>query len=263
MVAHKELPPVTCDVQRSVATIAMTTPALTLAAKQHLLAVLERVGADSGVRAVVLSGTGRVFSLGQDLAEHAQTLRAEDGAAFATLDEHYNPIVTLLATMAKPVIAAVNGTCAGAGIGLALACDLRIAAAGACFVTAFTGVGLTPDSGLSASLSRALGTARASELILLNKPFTADEAVAWGLVGEVVPADEVSERSATLAAQLAAGPTLAYATAKRAIREAWALPLPQVLAAETADQAALGATANHRNAVEAFLDKRTPTFLGR
>lgn len=263
MVAHKELPPVTCDVQRPVATITMTTPALTLAAKQHLLAALERVAADDDVRAVVLSGTGRVFSVGQDLAEHARALRAEDGAAFATLDEHYNPIVTLLATMPKPVLAAINGTCAGAGIGLALACDLRIAAADARFATAFTGIGLTPDSGLSASLSRALGTARASALTLLNKPFSADEALAWGLVGEVVPAGEVSDRSAALAVQLAAGPTLAYATAKRAVREAWALPLPQVLATETADQAALGATTDHRNAVEAFLDKRTPTFLGR
>ncbi len=263
MLEHKESAPVTCDVQSSVATIRMTTPALTLAAKQHLLAALERVAADDDVRAVVLSGTGRVFSVGQDLAEHAQTLQAEDGAAFATLDEHYNPIVTLLATMPKPVLAAVNGTCAGAGIGLALACDLRIAAAGARFVTAFTGIGLTPDSGLSASLSRALGTARSSELILLGKPFTADEAVAWGLVGEVVPADELSARSAAVAAQLAAGPTLAYATAKRAIREAWALPLPQVLGAETADQTDLGATVDHRGAVEAFLDKRTPTFLAR
>lgn len=263
MVEHKELPPVSCAVQGSVTTIRMTTPALTSVAKQHLVAALERVAADEAVRAVVLSGTGRVFSVGQDLTEHGQTLRAEEGEAFATLHEHYNPIVTLLATMPKPVVAAINGTCAGAGIGLALACDLRIAAAGARFVTAFTSIGLTPDSGLSASLSRALGTARASELILLGRPFTADEALAWGLIGEVVPTDDLDQRSAALAKQLAAGPTLAYATAKRAIREAWALPLGQVLAAETTAQTALGATDDHRNAVEAFVDKRSPTFVGR
>src|SRR6185437_7003808 len=109
---------------------------------------------------------------------------------------HYNPVITALATMPKPVIAAVNGTCAGAGLGLALACDLRIAAAGIRYTTAFTGIGLTPDSGLSAALSRALGTARASELILLADPFTAEDAFSWGLVGRVVPGPGLRHRQA-------------------------------------------------------------------
>lgn len=141
----------------------MTAPSLGLAAKQALLAAVEKAGSDDDIRAVALTGTGRVFTAGQDLGEHAEALRGADADAFDTIRSHYNPLVTRLATMPKPVLAAINGTCAGAGLGIALACDLRIAAAGARFTTAFTGIGLTPDSGLSASLSRAVGTARASE----------------------------------------------------------------------------------------------------
>lgn len=247
----------------AVATITMTAPALGLAAKQSLVAAVERAGADDSVRAVVLTGSGRFFTAGQDLGEHAQALAGRGADSFDTIAAHYNPIVTGLATMPKPVIAAINGTCAGAGLGIALACDLRIAAAGARFSTAFTGIGLTPDSGLSAALSRAVGTARASELILLAEPFTAEDAHAWGLVGRVVPADELAAAARQLATRLAAGPTRAYATAKRAIREAWTASWPDVLAAEARDQMTLGATADHRGAVAAFLAKRTPEFTGR
>jgi 2-(1,2-epoxy-1,2-dihydrophenyl)acetyl-CoA isomerase len=255
--------PATYRVAGAVATITMSTPALGLAAKQALLAAAEQAGDDEDVRAVVLTGTGRVFTAGQDLGEHAAALRSRGAGAFDTIDEHYNPLVTRLATMPKPVLAAINGACAGAGLGLALACDLRIAAAGARFTTAFTGIGLTPDSGLSASLARAVGTARASELIMLATPFTAEEAQSWGLVGRVVPADELSAAADEMATLLAGGPTQAYATAKRAIRQAWAAPWDEVLAAEARDQAALGGTADHRGAVEAFLAKRRPEFTGR
>lgn len=246
----------------AVATVTMTTPSLTLAAKESLLRAVDQAAADSGVRAVVLTGTGRVFNAGQDLREHALALRSTPDQAFATLDLHYHPLVTALATMPKPVVALINGSCAGAGLSIALACDLRIAAAGVRLTTAFTGIGLTPDSGLSASLSRAVGVARASELILLAEPFTAEQALAWGLVGQVVPGDQLAAAGRELAQRLAAGPTQAYATAKRAIRQAWVMPLTEALAAEAIDQAELGATADHRAAVEAFLAKRPPTFTG-
>jgi 2-(1,2-epoxy-1,2-dihydrophenyl)acetyl-CoA isomerase len=255
--------PATYRVTGAVATITMTTHALGLAAKQALLAAVQRAGHDDGIRAVVLTGTGRVFTAGQDLGEHAEALRRDGANALDTIDAHYNPLVTGLATMPKPVLAAINGTCAGAGLGIALACDLRIAAAGARFTTAFTGIGLTPDSGLSASLARAVGAARASELIMLAAPFTAEDAAGWGLVGQVVPAVDLATTAHEVAARLAAGPTQAYATAKRAIRQAWAASWPEVLAAEARDQAALGATADHRGAVEAFLAKRPPEFTGR
>jgi 2-(1,2-epoxy-1,2-dihydrophenyl)acetyl-CoA isomerase len=248
----------------AVATITMTTPALGLATKEALLAGVRRAAADESIRAVILTGSGRVFSAGQDLGEHADALRAGGaGAAFGTIEAHYNPVVTGLATMPKPVIAAINGTCAGGGLGLALACDLRIAAAGARFTTAFTGIGLTPDSGLSASLSRAVGMARASELIMVPEPFTAEDAQAWGLVGRVVPAEELAQAAQDLATRLAAGPTRAYATAKQAIRQAWTASWPDVLAAEARDQMALGATRDHGGAVDAFLAKRRPEFTGR
>ena len=214
------------------------------------------------MRAIVLTGHGRVFCAGQDLGEHAAALDADATTAFATIAEHYNPIVAGLAGAPKPVLVAINGTCAGAGLSLALAGDIRLCADTAKFTTAFTGIGLSFDSGLSASLSRAVGTARASELVLLAEPFTAQQALEWGLVGRLVPPDDLAVEAAALAARLAAGPTLAYAAAKRAIHDAWAKPLPDVLAAEGNAQRRLGLTADHRGAVDAFLAKERPTFAG-
>src|SRR5262249_36091807 len=146
--------------------------ALTVAMKLGLLDAIERVTKDDSVRAVVLTGSGRSFCAGQDLGEHAEALQADPATAFDTVRAHYNPIVSGLINLPKPVIAAINGTCVGAGLSLALACDLRIAAAGAKFATAFTSIGLTCDSGLSATLARAVGAARASELVLLGEAFT-------------------------------------------------------------------------------------------
>jgi 2-(1,2-epoxy-1,2-dihydrophenyl)acetyl-CoA isomerase len=254
---------VTVEVQDAVGVVTMRTPALSRAAKEQLLAGLRRLSGDDAVRAVVLTGTGKVFCAGQDLGEHAAALDASPERAFDTLAEHYNPVVLTLTAMPKPVIAAVNGTCAGAGISLALACDIRVCSAAAKFATAFTGIGLTFDSGLSATLTRAVGTARASELILLAEPFTAQQALDWGLVGRLADPGQVLDESMTLAARLAAGPTLAYAEAKRAIQAAALPALPDVLDAEHAAQARLGQTADHKDAVRAFLAKQRPAFRGR
>ena len=256
-------PPVSVGVTSAVATITMRTPALTAVAKQGLLDAVVAAADDSSVRAIVLTGTGRVFCAGQDLAEHAAALRENPATAFATLTEHYNPVITALTSAPTPVVAAINGTCAGAGMSLALACDVRLCADTAKFSAAFTGIGLGPDSGLSATLPRAIGAARASELILLNEPFTAADALAWGLVGRLVPAADLDDAAATVATRLAAGPTLAYAAAKRALATAPALPLADVLAAEQEDQQRLGLTEDHRDAVAAFLSKQRPVFRGR
>ena len=241
----------------AVATITLNRPdrgnALTTALKSELLAALTQVGDDEGVRAVVLTGAGSVFCAGQDLAEHAAALSRDPVSAFATIEQHYAPIVTTLTTMPKPVLASINGTCVGAGLGLALACDLRVAAASARLATAFAAIGLTCDSGLSATLVRAVGAARASELILLGEPFTAAQAVEWGIVTRVVDAAELATVAAELAARLAAGPTLAYAESKLAIAAAVGPPLGGVL----------GQSRDHADAVEAFLAKRTPEFHGR
>jgi 2-(1,2-epoxy-1,2-dihydrophenyl)acetyl-CoA isomerase len=254
---------VTTAVEDGVGIVTLRTPALTRVGKERLLTGLRQLSADDAVRAVVLTGTGRVFCAGQDLAEHAAALDADPATAFQTLALHYHPIVLALTGMPKPVVAAINGTCAGAGISLALACDIRICAHTAKFATAFTGIGLTFDSGLSATLTRAVGTARASELILLGEPFTAQQALEWGLVGRLANQEDVLTEARALATRLAAGPTLAYAEAKKAIQAAALPTLPSVLAAEQSAQSSLGQTSDHKDAVQAFLAKQRPEFHGR
>lgn len=241
------------------ATITMAKPSLTTQVKTGLLDAIAQVSADDAVRAVVITGSGKAFSVGQDLVEHAEALRQDASHSFDTVERHYNPVVLGLAGMPKPVIASINGLCVGAGLGFALACDLRIAAAHAKFGTAFTAIGLTCDSGLSLTLAKAVGAARASELVFRANTFSAEEALTWGIVGQVVAPDELAAETEALAAKLANGPTLAYAEAKRAM----AISLENVLRDEGAAQARLGVTEDHRNAVDAFLAKETPKFQGR
>ena len=169
----------------AVATITLNRPdrgnALTTTMKSELLDALTHAGDDAGVRAVVLTGAGTAFCAGQDLAEHAAALDHDPASAFATIERHYAPIVVTLTTMPKPVLAAINGTCVGAGLALALACDLRIAAAGARLATAFTAIGLTCDSALSATLVRAVGAARSSEHAVASRVQTIAQEVSSGI----------------------------------------------------------------------------------
>jgi 2-(1,2-epoxy-1,2-dihydrophenyl)acetyl-CoA isomerase len=236
--------------------------ALSTAAKEGLLTALSTVAADDTVRAVVLTGAGSTFSVGQDLRELDRALKEDPASAGETVERHYNPITLLLATMPKPVVAAVNGTCVGAGLGFALACDLQVWAIGATLSAAFTGVALTCDSGLSASLSRSVGHARATELVLLAEPFTVEQAIGWGFSGDVVEPDQVLARATEIADRLAAGPTMAIAASKRLLATSPWRPLADTLTAEAAEQVALGVTRDHATAVEAFLARRTPVFNG-
>ncbi|WP_110207677.1 enoyl-CoA hydratase/isomerase family protein [Nocardioides daejeonensis] len=238
--------------------------ALDTALKDALVAELTAIAADDGVRAVLLSGAGPVFCVGQDLGELAGTLRDAPERASETVELHFSPITRLLATMPKPVVAAVHGTCVGAGLGFALACDLQVWGSGVTLGTAFSKVGLTCDSGVSLTLPALVGPARARELLLLARSFTPDEAVGWGFAGPVVPQEEVTAVALALAEQLATGPTLAYASTKRLLGLASAgLPLDDVLAAEGVEQARCGRSADHAHAVESFLAKREPVFSGR
>jgi 2-(1,2-epoxy-1,2-dihydrophenyl)acetyl-CoA isomerase len=246
-----------------VATLTLQQPGLTSPLRRELRALLEDVAADDSVRAVLLTGTGRAFCVGQDLAAHVEALRENAASSLTVVEDEYNPMVLALSALRVPVVVGVNGACAGAGLGLALAGDLRVAAAGAKFTTAFTGIGLGSDSGLASRLVHCVGGSRAAELLLQPAPFTAETAAEWGLVHRVVPADQVLPEAQELATRLAAGPTAAYRAVKTVLATAATDRLEDQLALEARLQVELGQTADHREAVEAFLAKRPPEFTGR
>lgn len=255
------------DRDGAVATLTLHRPdalnALDIAIKEALLHRLAELAGDPTVRAVVLAGAGRAFCAGQDLREHAATLATPGGGAMTTVRDHYGPLALALAGLPKPVVAAVTGLAAGAGAGLAFLCDLRVGGPGTRFLTAFAGVGLAADTGVSWSLPRLVGQARATELLLLSEPVGAAEALRLGLLTRLVDADAaVLPAAQQLAARLAAGPTLAYAQLKRELAAAGGA-LDTALAVEADAQAVCGATADHQAAVAAFLAKQTPTYTGR
>ena len=257
---------ITYALDGAVATVTLNRPdalnALTVDMKIALREALERAAEDAAVRAVVLTGAGRGFCVGQDLREHADGLAAGD-IALSTVRDHYNPIVRALAAMPKPVIAAVNGPAAGAGASLAFACDFRLASDKANFLMAFARVGLGPDTGASWTLQRLIGYGRAMAMLMLAEPVSAEQALEMGLVNAVVPVDALAGAAAELAAKLASGPTIAYAGIRRALATAAHSDLATALETEAEVQAECGKTADHRGATEAFLAKQQPTFTGR
>jgi 2-(1,2-epoxy-1,2-dihydrophenyl)acetyl-CoA isomerase len=259
--------PVLTERADGVATVRLNRPdamnSLDIATKEALLAVLQDVAVDESVRCVVLTGTGRAFCVGQDLKEHVGLLADGADALFTTVPEHYNPIVTLLSTMDKPVIAAVNGVAAGAGAAFAFAADLRIVADSAGFNLAFTGIALSSDSGSSFWLPRLVGVAKAKELLLMPRTVRAEEALELGLATQVVPTDEFEGTVRELATRLAAGPTKAYGAVRRAVEFSATHTLAESLAHEAELMASTGSTQDHRAAVDAFLAKEKPTFEGR
>jgi 2-(1,2-epoxy-1,2-dihydrophenyl)acetyl-CoA isomerase len=255
------------DVAAGVATLTLDRPdalnSLDTATKDALVAAVERAASDGGVRCVVVTGTGRAFSVGQDLREHAGNLGSTPlPEVWATVERHYSPIARALATMPKPVVAAVNGVSAGAGMAIALACDWRVAADTASFTTAFTGVGLSCDTGTSWTLPRLVGRGKAMELLLWPRTVDAAEALEMGLVNWVFPADQLADEVTDMASRLASGPTLAYASVKEALNYAAVHSLPESLAFEGEMMARTGGSEDHRNAVQSFVAKQKPTFTG-
>jgi 2-(1,2-epoxy-1,2-dihydrophenyl)acetyl-CoA isomerase len=253
---------VTRDDAGGVATITLQRPGLSHALRTDLLALVREIAADPSVRAVLLTGTGRAFCVGQDLAEHVESLRGNAARSLSVVEEEYNPLILALAALRVPVVVGFNGACAGAGLGIALAGDLRIAAAGAKFTTAFTGIGLSSDSALASRLVHCVGASRATQLLLLPEAFPAETAAEWGLVHRVVPAEEVLSEAQALAVRLAGGPTAAFRAVKTVLATAATDSLEDTLAHEGRLQTELGQTADHREAVEAFLAKRPPEFTG-
>jgi 2-(1,2-epoxy-1,2-dihydrophenyl)acetyl-CoA isomerase len=223
-----------------------------------LAAALKEARRDD-VRAVVITGAGRGFCVGQDLTE----FREEPGDIADRLRGSYHPNIRAIRALEKPVLAAVNGAAAGAGLSLACACDIRLAADSASFVPAFISIGLVPDSGSSYFIARLLGEARAFEWMTSGRRLTAAEAHAWGLVSEVVEADALAGHAAERAAAYAAMPTVAVGMTKRLFAHAATATLDEQLELEAQLQSAATRSEDFREGVAAFLEKRPPRFAGR
>ena len=267
-------PAVRYEATEAVATITLDRPdvlnAFDRALKEELLAALKRAAKDRDVRVVIITGAGRAFSAGQDLRERqAPAADAPDvttTAQAAPLDEElrarYNPIVETIRAMPKPVIAAVNGVAAGAGMSLALACDLRIASEHASFIEVFGRVGLVPDTGSTWFLPRLVGAAKALELMWTTDPVDAPTALTLGLVNRVVPADALMKETRALALRLASAAPLALALTKRAVQHGLESGLAETLDYEASLQGIAGRSKDYAEGVAAFIDKRPARFTG-
>ncbi|MEV4424822.1 enoyl-CoA hydratase/isomerase family protein [Streptomyces sp. R-07] len=260
------------EVSDGLATITLNRPeamnAMNVAAKVALRDAAETAAADPAVRAVLLTAAGdRAFCVGQDLKEHVGLLMADQESGTSetmnTVRDHYNPIVRALTGMRKPVVAGVNGVAAGAGFGFALAADYRVVADTASFNTAFAGVALTADSGVSWTLPRLIGASRASDLLLFPRSIGAQEAYELGIVNRLVPAADLAAEAEKVARTLAAGPTVAYAALKESLAHGAAHSLTEALDKEEELQNLAGASEDHTIAVRAFIAKEKPRYLGR
>jgi 2-(1,2-epoxy-1,2-dihydrophenyl)acetyl-CoA isomerase len=246
----------------AVATLTIARPdrlnALAAQTVDELRCAVEETGR-SGARCLLLAGEGRGFSSGADLASGGG-LPEDAGAA---LEKHFNPLVEALFALDIPVVAAVQGPCAGAGCSLALAADIVVAARSAYFLQAFVNIGLIPDAGATWLLPRLAGRARALEMMMLGEPVPAERALEWGMVARVVEDEHLASEAVALATRLAQGPTRALGLIRKLARAAQDVPLTEALTAERAAQRVAGTTEDFRSAVAAFLQKRQPRFDGR
>ena len=231
---------------------------------RDVLDAVRRASADDAARCIVLTGAGRAFSSGEDLGALAADYEAGRAPELGdTLIRRYNPLITAIRAAPKPVVAAVNGVAAGAGASIALACDFRVAAHRAKLVLAFVKVGLVPDSGALWFLTRMIGSARAWDLAATAKPLSAPDALALGIFDEVFPDEGFEEGWRSFAAELARGPTRAYALIKRLISGVAERSLEEQLDLEIDAQTEAGHSEDHLEGVRAFLAKRAPDFKGR
>jgi 2-(1,2-epoxy-1,2-dihydrophenyl)acetyl-CoA isomerase len=230
---------------------------------QDLLAVLREVAADESVRAVMLTGNGKAFCSGADLKDGADEALAGKLDTHTTLTRWYHPIVTTIREMPKPVLTAVNGPAAGAGLSLALAGDLVVAAESAYFMLAFVGIGLVPDGGASLFVPSRVGFARAAEMAMLGERVSAAKAVDWGLINAAWPDAEFAAKADALLTRLAAGPTRSYAGSKRELNHWLYDRMAAHLELEASIQGELAASADFVEGVSAFLQKRPPEFGGK
>jgi 2-(1,2-epoxy-1,2-dihydrophenyl)acetyl-CoA isomerase len=249
------------ELKNNVMVITLNRPkvnAFTLEMTDALQAALKQAARDPQVRCLLLTGSGKVFSAGQDITEVKQ---AEDTSFRYHLLHTYNPIVLQIRQLEKPVLAAVNGAVSGAALGIALACDLRLAADTARFVVGFLGIGLGPDSAVSLLLPALIGLGRATEYAFTNQPISASQALTMGLVNRLVPASELADVALEWAAEMARGPVHAFGLAKRAFNKAVLGNLEQVLDYEAHIQDIASRGAEHKEGVRAFLEKRAPHYI--
>lgn len=252
------------EVSDGVATLTFNRPnkmnAFNVPLTKETIHALKQASRDKAVRAILLTGAGRGFSAGQDLADMSG--RDEGFSVAEHLRTGFNLIVSRLTTVEKPVVGAINGIAAGAGCGIALACDIRIVSDKASFMQAFSRVGLIPDSGSTWFLPRVVGYARAYEMAITADKIKADKALEWGLANEVVPHDQLLEVAGAWARQLASGPTFAYGLTKRAMNRAATTSLADALDYEALLQDVAGKSADNTEGIAAFLEKREPEFKG-
>jgi 2-(1,2-epoxy-1,2-dihydrophenyl)acetyl-CoA isomerase len=230
-----------------------------------LLAALEALARDDGVRAVTITGAGRGFSSGADLKDMSGGELTPEGRpdVYKTLTERYHPIMHAIREMGKPVLASVNGPAVGIGCSLALCCDLIVAAESAYFLLAFVNIGLVPDGGSSLFVPTRVGMARASELMMLGERLPAPQALEWGLVNRVFPDERLAEETAALAARLASGPTSSYAGSKRQLNNWLYSRIDEQLELEAQIQQEMAGSDDFVEGATAFIQKRPPRFQGR
>ena len=252
------------DIANGVATVTLNRPQSLNAFNDQMIqettAVFKQASRDKSIRCVVLTGNGRAFSSGQDLSDVGG--RGDNFSIGDHLRHGYHKLIMQMVTLEKPIIGAINGVAAGAGCGIALATDIRIASDKASFMLAFSRVGLVPDSGVNWFLPRLIGYARAYEMAITADKIPAAKAYEWGMVNRVVPAAQLMETIAAWAKPLATGPTLAYGLTKRAMNKAWLTDLPEALSYEAHLQEIAGRSHDSNEGVMAFLQKREPEFKG-
>ena len=258
------MPLVLSSLQQHTLTLTLNRPDKANAFNRDMILELQNAlteaGANPDVRAILLTGAGATFCSGQDITEML-LVQDQDVSYHEHLRETYNPLILQIRQIEKPIIAAVNGSVAGAGLGVALACDLRIAAENAKFTVGFTGIGLMPDSGVSLLLPALIGLGRASEYTFSNLPISAQDALAWGMVNRTVPAGELLVTATQIAMMLAMGPIGAYGATKKAFNRALLPNLAEVLEYEGELQEIAGKQDEHKMGVDAFLKKERPSFL--